>query len=151
MDAPHRNKKDQFSFIQGPIQPHHITEEIRIHQPELQTGAYSLFLGQVRNDEINGKKVTAIEYSAYDDMVLKKFINVAQSLRKNFEINKISILHSLKKVSAGDFSLLVIVTSGHRVAAMEACREAVNLIKSELPIWGKELFEDGGHVWKKND
>ena len=150
MNSPNKPFPDRFCFIQGPILPQKILEEIQDYQSELHTGAYSLFLGQVRNDKINGKEVVAIEYTAYEDMVLKKFDTISRRLLNSYDINGIRILHSLETVKSGEISLLVLVTAGHRVGAMKACRKAVDLIKSELPIWGKELFRDGDHVWKEN-
>lgn len=139
-----------FSFVQGPISPQDITEEIQHYNSKKRTGAYSLFLGQVRNDLINGKEVRAIEYSTYKKMVIKKFDTLSTGLFKAYEINGLRVLHSLDMVPCGGISLMVLATAGHRSAAMDACRVAVDLIKSELPIWGKELFEDGEHVWKSN-
>lgn len=142
--------RSNFSFVQGPISPQKVTDEILRYGSEEQIGAYSLFLGQVRNDLINGKEVRAIEYSSYKEMVIKKFDTLSIRLFKAYEINELRVLHSLDLVPCGGISLLVLTTAGHRYAAIDACREAVDLIKSELPIWGKELFKDGEHVWKSN-
>ena len=60
------------------------------------------------------------------------------------------IKHSFGKVKTGEISLFVFVSSGHRVQAFKACEETVNLIKDEVPIWGKEIFEDESYVWKEN-
>ncbi len=143
--------QSHFSFIQGPVSPQKIVEEIQLYDSEKQTGAYSLFLGQVRSDVINGKEVRAIEYTTYKKMVLKKFDTLSTRLFEAHDINGLRVIHSLEMVPCGGISLMVLATAGHRVAAMEACREAVDLIKNELPIWGKELFEDGEHVWKENN
>ncbi len=142
--------QSHFSFVQGPISAQKIMDEIQLYNSKKQTGAYSLFLGQVRNDIINGKEVRAIEYTTYTKMVLKKFETLSNRLFEAYDINGLQVLHSLEMVPCGGMSLMVLTTAGHRSAAMDACRVAVDLIKSELPIWGKELFEDGDHVWKKN-
>lgn len=142
--------QSHFSFVQGPIPPQKITEEIQRYDSEKQTGAYSLFLGQVRNDIISGKEVRAIDYVTYKKMVLKKFDALSTRLFEAYDIKGLRVLHSLEMVPCGGFSLMVLTTAGHRSAAMDACKEAVDLIKSELPIWGKELFDDGEHVWKEN-
>jgi molybdopterin synthase catalytic subunit len=60
------------------------------------------------------------------------------------------IFHSLGKVNAGEISLFVFTSSPHRKAAIDACEETVEKIKSSLPVWGKEIFEDESHQWKIN-
>ena len=60
------------------------------------------------------------------------------------------INHSLGIVPSGEISLFVFTSSKHRRDAIDACNEVVELIKKELPVWGKEIFEDGDHVWKLN-
>ena len=56
----------------------------------------------------------------------------------------------LGKVAAGEISLFVFTSSAHRKAAIDACKETVERIKAELPVWGKELFEDETYQWKEN-
>jgi molybdopterin synthase catalytic subunit len=60
------------------------------------------------------------------------------------------VYHSLGKVAAGEISLFVFTSSVHRKAAINACEELVEKIKSSLPIWGKELFDNETHQWKEN-
>jgi molybdopterin synthase catalytic subunit len=61
------------------------------------------------------------------------------------------IYHSLGKVNAGEICLFVFTSSAHRKAAIDACEEVVERIKKELPIWGRELFEDDTYQWKENN
>ena len=60
-------------FIKGAISSEFIANSIAKHQSKTDIGAHNIFLGQVRADEINGKAVVAIEYSAYEEMANKKF------------------------------------------------------------------------------
>ena len=60
------------------------------------------------------------------------------------------VYHSLGRVNAGEINLFVFVSSVHRNDATEACREMVELIKTKLPIWGKEIFDNDEHTWKIN-
>jgi molybdopterin synthase catalytic subunit len=53
-------------------------------------------------------------------------------------------------VAAGEICLFVFTSSAHRKPAIDACTETVERIKAELPVWGKELFEDAGYQWKEN-
>jgi len=112
-------------------------------------GGLMLFLGQVRADEIDGKKVKAIEYSAYEEMVFAEVEKIKKTILSEFEDAKsIEIIHSSGIVNAGEISLLVFISAGHRQQAMLACSKTVEMIKENLPVWKKEIFEDDSHHWK---
>lgn len=135
-------------LIQGPIGPDLTASVISEFTGDKACGAYSLFLGQVREDEIDGKKVEAIEYSAYDSMVEKEAARIEEIVHKAFsDIKKIRILHSTGIVKTGEISLLVIVSAGHRDQATRACRHILEMIKENYPVWKKELFGDDSHRW----
>lgn len=138
-------------LVKGPI-----TQEVMTHlmgkmgkNPD--SGGHSVFLGQVRADEIDGKKVTAIEYSAYEGMVKVEADKISETILSEFEDSKsIDIVHSTGIVKVGELSLFVLVSAGHRHQAMQACSRAVELIKERLPVWKKEIFDDDSHKWKQN-
>ena len=133
----------------GPVSQKQITACIEKRNLETDSGAHSIFLGQVRSDEIEGKKVKAIEYSAYTELVnaeAEKIIN--KILSEHGDVRSVDIIHSTGVVKTGEISLLVFVTAIHRHQAMEACSMAVELIKESLPVWKKEIFEDESHLWK---
>lgn len=135
-------------LIKGPIGADLTASVISEFAGDKSCGAYSLFLGQVREDEINGKKVEAIEYSAYDSMVEKEAARIEEIVHKAFsDIKKIRILHSTGIVKTGEISLLVIVSAGHRDQATRACRHILEMIKENYPVWKKELFGDDSHRW----
>jgi molybdopterin synthase catalytic subunit len=60
------------------------------------------------------------------------------------------VYHSLGKIKCGEVCLFVFTSAPHRKAAIDACSEAVERLKAELPIWGKEIFEDDSFQWKIN-
>ena len=66
------------------------------------------------------------------------------------DVNSVEILHSSGIVNAGEISLFVIISAGHRQQAIEACRQTVELIKERLPVWKKEIFEDNSTCWREN-
>jgi molybdopterin synthase catalytic subunit len=115
-----------------------------------QTGAVDLFLGQIRADDKSGKITKAIHYTCYQPMAEQKFNEIASDAIGTFSLQHIVIFHSLGSVEVGGASLLVIVASGHRGEAFEGCREIVERIKKEVPIWGEEILEDGSQEWKVN-
>ncbi|MFL9843962.1 molybdenum cofactor biosynthesis protein MoaE [Flavobacterium rhizosphaerae] len=137
-------------FIQGAIGPSFIAKSIAKHAAKTNIGAHNIFLGQVRADKIEGKAVKAIEYTAYESMALEKMDTIREEIFKKHELTCMHIYHSLGSVSAGAICLFVFTSSPHRKAATEACSEVVERIKAELPVWGKEIFEDATHQWKVN-
>lgn len=145
-----KEKKIKDIFVDGAISPASIAEGIQKHQTKTDIGAHSIFLGQVRADEYGDQKVAAIEYTCYKEMALEKMHEIRETIFAKYELTCMHIYHSLGVVAAGEICLFVFTSSKHRKLAIEACAEVVELIKAELPVWGKEKFEDDGYVWKKN-
>ena len=121
-----------------PLDPVAVTDAVRRDG----NGAVVTFLGTTR-DNFGGKTVTRLEYEAYDAMAVKKLCEVRDSLRADYGIADIAIAHRTGRVDVGQISLVVAVASPHREAAFAACHEAVNRIKTAVPIWKKEWFADG--------
>jgi len=145
--SEHKKKK---VFVDGPILPAFVGESIAKHSTKKDIGAHSIFLGQVRDDVIEGKTVAAIDYSAYPEMAEEKFYEIREAAFEKFSLTCMHIYHSLGKVPTGEICLFVFTSSKHRKDAMEACTYIVNRIKAEVPVWGKEVFEDESFTWKKN-
>lgn len=137
-------------FMQGAIPASFIAQSIAKHQSKTDIGAHNIFLGQVRADEVDGKTVQAIEYTAYQEMAEKKLHEIREATFEKFDIICMHIHHSLGIVGAGELCLFVFVSSKHRAVCYEASRHIVEAIKAEVPIFGKELFEDDSHQWKVN-
>ncbi len=143
-------KKSKKVFIEGPIPPSFIANSIEKHQTKTTIGAHDIFLGQVRADKIEDKVVQAIEYSSYIEMAQDKFDEIRETTFDKFEITCMHIYHSLGIVKAGEICLFVFVSSPHRKVAFRAIEFLVEKIKSEVPVFGKEIFEDQSHIWKVN-
>ena len=137
-------------FITGPIDPTFISDSISKHAVKTNIGGHSIFLGQVRADVINEKNVAAIDYTTYEDMALEKMQEIREAIFDKYELTCMHVYHSLGKVAAGEISLFVFTSSAHRKAAIDACEETVERIKAELPVWGKELFDNETYQWKEN-
>jgi molybdopterin synthase catalytic subunit len=137
-------------FKQGPVDPMFVGESIAKHSTQTGIGAHSIFLGQVRNDSIDGKEVAAIEYTAYEPMALEKMHEIREGIFNKYSLTCMHVYHSLGMVKTGGISLFVFTSSKHRRDAIDACNEIVELIKKELPVWGKEVFVSGDHAWKEN-
>lgn len=137
-------------FQQGAIQPAKIADCIARYGADTQLGAYSCFIGQVRADIIDGKTVNAIEYTAYEEMALKQIHSIAGEITTEHQLNGVEILHSIGVVYAGEICLFVLTAARHRSTAIMACGDFVERIKTELPIWGRELLEGEAFQWKIN-
>ena len=143
-------KKLKNVFIQGAITPEKIANSIAHHQVKTNIGGHDIFLGQVRADEIDGKTVKAIDYSAYEDMANQAMHEIRESAFDKFSLTCMHIYHSLGEVKAGEICLFVFTSSAHRKECFDATRFIVEEIKANAPIFGKEVFEDETHVWKEN-
>ncbi len=137
-------------FVEGAIPASLVADSIQKHNSMTDIGGHSIFLGQVRADTHDGKGTVAIEYTAFEELALEKMYEIRESIFAKYPIKCMHIHHSLGKVLAGEICLLVFTSSSHREAAISACTELVELIKGELPIWGKELFENNSYQWKVN-
>lgn len=143
-------QKTQNIFVKGAITASFIAESIQKHSSKTNIGGHSIFLGQVRADEIGNRLVKEIEYTAYEEMALEKMQIIREDIFKKYPLICMHVFHSLGKVPAGEVCLFVFTSAAHRKAAIDACEETVERIKAELPVWGKELFEDETHQWKVN-
>ncbi|WP_298900476.1 molybdenum cofactor biosynthesis protein MoaE [uncultured Psychroserpens sp.] len=145
-----KERKPKPVFIEGAISAEFIGNSIAKHQSKTTIGAHDIFLGQVRADQIEGKTVKAIEYTAYEDMANSKFHDIREATFKKFNLTCMHIYHSLGTVKAGEICLFVFVSSPRRVDVFNAIEYLVNTIKEQVPIFGKEIFEDQSHQWKVN-
>jgi molybdopterin synthase catalytic subunit len=149
-DQKMKEQKNKKVFINGPIKPQYIADSIAKHTTNTSIGAHDIFLGQVRSDIIENKIVTSIEYTAYEEMAEEKFNEIRENAFAKFELTCMHIYHSLGNIKAGEICLFVFVSSKHRNSAFNACRFIVEEIKANVPIWGKEIFEDETFAWKEN-
>ena len=143
-------KKKHKTFVNGPISPGFIADSITNHSKKTNIGAHNIFLGQVRNDLIGDKTIVAIEYSAYQEIAEELFYEIREAAFAKYNLVCMHIYHSLGLVKTGEICLFVFVSSKHRKDAFDACSDIVEQIKAMTPIWGKEIFEDESHTWKKN-
>ena len=125
------------SFIQGRISAAFIGESIAKHQTKTAIGAHNIFIGQVRADEIEGKTVTAIEYSAYEEMAEQSFHEIREEAFAKYDLTCLHIYHSLGLVKAGEICLFVFVSAPRRKEVYEALNFLVEQIKEKVAIFGK--------------
>ena len=137
-------------FLNDPISPDFISNSIYKHQIKHNIGAHNIFLGQVRKDTIKSNVVSAIEYSAYEEMANKKITEIRESTFEKFDLTCLHIYHSLGVVEVGQIGFFVFVSSSRRKNVYDATKFIVDMIKNTVPIFGKEIFENNEYNWKVN-
>ncbi|TDJ07240.1 MAG: molybdenum cofactor biosynthesis protein MoaE [Deltaproteobacteria bacterium] len=145
-----KDKKPKNVFKEGAISSEFIATSIEKHQSKTSIGAHNIFLGQVRADTIDNKTVSAIEYTAYEEMAIAKFHEIREAAFNKFDLNCMHIYHSLGKVNVGEICMFVFVSSPRRKEVFKAIEYIVEEIKANVPVFGKEIFEDETHQWKVN-
>jgi molybdopterin synthase catalytic subunit len=113
-------------------------------------GAISSFLGTTR-DNFEGKKVVRLEYEAYHPMAISETKKICAQIREMWNVEHIAIVHRLGTVPVTESSIAIVISSPHRKESLEAVAYAIDEMKSKVPIWKKEIYDDGdGSEWKAN-
>lgn len=112
-------------------------------------GAVVTFLGTVRNHHA-GRAVEKLTYTAYHRMAADALARIASELEAAAPV-RVSIVHRLGEVPAGEPSVVIAVGSAHRAAAYEASRTALERLKAEVPIWKREHYAQGESVWREEE
>lgn len=90
-----------------------------------------------------GKRTLYLVYEAYDTMALTEMQRLGAEAHKQFEIAHIGIVHRTGRIEIGETSVVIAVSAPHRRAAFQACEWAIKELKRTVPIWKKEIFENG--------
>lgn len=107
-----------------------------------ESGGVDVFIGMVRNNT-KGRKVLRLEFETYESMALNEMKKIANDSMLKWPVNKILMHHRIGVLVPGDIPVVIVVAAAHRAAAFEACRYAIDTFKQTVPIWKKEVFEDG--------
>ena len=130
-----------FEIVDHPIDMVRVTAAVA----DPSTGATVTFIGTTR-DHHDGRRVTRLEYEAYPEMALAEMRKIGSEATRRWPICAIAISHRVGVVPLGEASVVIAVSSAHRLAAFEACHFAIDRLKEVVPIWKKEHF-DGGELW----
>ena len=110
-----------------------------------EAGAIATFSGTARRRS-RGRAVNYLEYEAYEGMAEETMARLAAGLRRRYDLHAIAIHHRVGRVELGEPSVVIAVSAAHRADALAACKEAIDLLKTEVPLWKKEVYE-GGEEW----
>jgi len=116
-----------------------------LHAASAADGALCVFVGVVRGQNA-GRRVTHLEYEAYEEMARQLMEELAAETKRRFPVSDVRIVHRLGRLEIGEASVAIGVASPHRAEAFAACRHVIDTLKKTVPIWKKEFFE-GGSVW----
>lgn len=109
-------------------------------------GAVVLFSGTVRDHADGRSGVVALEYEAYEEMVIPAFGAIVAEIRSRFPATRrVAIHHRTGRVPLGESTVVVAASSAHRPVAFDAARFAIDALKASAPIWKKEMWEGGEH------
>ena len=136
-----RNDRIQVEVTSGPIDLT-VSHELA----ESSDGAVVTFLGVVR-DSTDDRPVTGLDYEAFDELAAKEMTRIAEVALERWPIGRVAIVHRTGFLSIGEVSVLISVSAPHRGEAFDACEFLIDTLKKEVPIWKKELFEDGTGAW----
>ena len=109
-------------------------------------GATAVFIGTVRNEN-DGRRVTGMEYSAYEAMAAKELTRIAQDAAEIFSVISLIIEHRVGTLALGDASVAIVAASAHRRAAIDCTSFVIEEIKKHVPIWKLEHYVDGTREW----
>jgi len=110
-----------------------------------ESGGIDVFIGTVRNTT-KGKSVIRLEFEAYEPMALTEMEKIVSHAAEKWPVQKILIHHRVGVLEVGEVPVIIAVSAAHRAAAFDACRFIIDTLKQTVPIWKKEVFEDG-EVW----
>jgi MoaE-MoaD fusion protein len=130
-----------FRLVEGPLDVVAVLREVE--DPE--AGALASFVGTVRNRS-RERDVVHLEYEAYEEMAEPLLAQLGDELTKRHGLCAVAIHHRLGRVEIGEASVVIAVSAPHRTAALDACREAIESLKTTIPLWKKEVYA-GGEEW----
>ncbi|WP_276357538.1 molybdenum cofactor biosynthesis protein [Cohnella caldifontis] len=109
-------------------------------------GALIAFVGTTR-EWTGGKRTVTLEYEAYVPMAESAMREIGEEIARRWPGTVTAITHRIGTVGIGEISVVIAVSSPHRAEAYEASRYAIESLKRTVPIWKKEVYEDGTE-WK---
>lgn len=130
------------SIVTHPIDHNALLAEVS----DERRGASALFLGTVRSIN-DGRQVTAIEYSAYEEMAEREMLAVLREAEAQHEGTRLVAEHRVGLLNVGEVSIAIASAHEHRSPALAALRYAIDEIKARAPIWKREQYADGSEAW----
>ena len=130
-----------FGLLEGPLDVAAVLREVESSE----AGAIASFVGTVRRRS-RERDVLHLEYEAYEEMAEPLLARLGADLTERHGLCAVAIHHRVGRVEIGEASVVIAVSAPHRSAALDACREAIETLKTSIPLWKKEVYA-GGEEW----
>jgi molybdopterin synthase catalytic subunit len=127
-----------FRLSEEPLSLEAVVEEVR----RAEAGAIATFVGTTRI-ESRGRRVRWLDYEAYPEMAEDVMAQIAARLKGRYDLCEVAIHHRVGRVGIGEPSVAIAVSAPHRADALAACKDAIDTLKEAVPLWKKEVYEDG--------
>ncbi|UII29915.1 molybdenum cofactor biosynthesis protein MoaE [Fulvivirga ulvae] len=121
-----------------PLNPDDITSTVFSDE----AGAVNVFIGTVRATTKH-KRVVRLEFETYLNMAIKEIEKIIETVKQKWPVHHVVIHHRIGALTVGEIAVVIAVSSPHRKEAFAACQYAIDTLKETVPIWKKEVFEDG--------
>ena len=108
----------------------------------LGSGAINVFVGTVRN-ESKGKSVRWLEYEAFETMAISEMKQIIKTASEKWKILGFAVTHRVGTLHPGETAVVIAVSTPHRKESFEACEYIIDTLKERVPIFKKEVFENG--------
>ena len=130
-----------FRLTDDPLSLDAVVDEVRSDR----AGAIATFIGTTRVQS-RGRTVLHLDYEAYEEMAEQVMAQIAADLKRQYDLGEIAIHHRTGRVEIGEASVVIAVSAPHRQDALAACKDAIDTLKEQVPLWKKEFYE-GGEEW----
>lgn len=131
-------------LCRDPIDVARLTAEVA----DVSCGAIATFVGVVRAEQrADSAALEALDYTAYEPMALASLQGLCEALLREFPVYAVRAVHRLGVMGIGEASVALVVSAGHRGAAFDACRELMERIKRDVPIFKREIWQGGERTW----
>jgi molybdopterin synthase catalytic subunit len=127
-----------FRLSAEPLSLEAVASEVRGDE----AGAIATFVGTTRV-ESRGRRVLHLDYEAYEGMAEQVMAEIADDLKRRYDVREIAIHHRTGRVEIGEASVVIAVSAPHRQDALAACKDAIDTLKERVPLWKKEVYESG--------
>jgi molybdopterin synthase catalytic subunit len=130
-----------FVLTEEPVTLDAVVEEVATDE----AGAIATFSGTARRHS-RGRVVQYLDYEGYEGMAEEMMAKLAAALKERYDVHEIAIHHRVGRVELGEPSVVIAVSAAHRADALAACKDAIDILKVDVPLWKKEVYE-GGEEW----
>jgi MoaE-MoaD fusion protein len=130
-----------FVLTEEPVSLDAVVREVATEE----AGAIATFSGTARRHS-RGRVVSYLDYEGYEGMAEEMMAKLAAALAERYDLHAVAIHHRIGRVELGEPSVVIAVSASHRADALAACRDAIDILKTDVPLWKKEVYE-GGEEW----